>query len=228
MCGRFVLITAGKDLAEQFQCEQFTHLEPRYNIAPSQQIAVIRLNPGTRQRECGFVKWGLVPAWAKDPSMGSKLINARAESAREKPAFRNAFKRRRCLVIADGFYEWKKLGKGKKQPYLFGLKNGRSFAFGGLWERWSSSDGQVVESCAVLTTDSNALLEAIHDRMPVIVRPNDYAAWLDPEVQKEEVLNKILQPFPADEMEGRLVSSRVNKADYEGPDCIEPLTGEEA
>jgi putative SOS response-associated peptidase YedK len=222
MCGRFVLMTQGKELAEQFHCDEFPDLGPRYNIAPTQLVAIVRFSRETRRRECRLAKWGLIPSWAKDPSMGPKLINARAESAGTKPAFRSAFKYRRCLVVADGFYEWKKLDSKRKQPYLFRLSNGKPFAFAGLWERWSSPEGHETESCAVLTTDSNDLLRSIHDRMPVILKPDDYAAWLDPEIRTSEPLQSMLQPYPPDEMTGRSVSSKVNKADHEGPDCIEP------
>jgi putative SOS response-associated peptidase YedK len=224
MCGRFVLMTPGKDLAELFHCDEFADLGPRYNIAPTQLVAIVKFSRETRRRECALAKWGLIPSWAKDTSIGPKLINARAESAGTKPAFRSAFKYRRCLVIADGFYEWKKLDSKRKQPYLFQLTSGKPFAFAGLWERWSSPDGQVTESCAVLTTDSNELLRSVHDRMPVILKPDDHAVWLDPEVRSSESLQSMLQPYPSDEMTGRPVSSRVNKADHEGPDCIEPVT----
>jgi putative SOS response-associated peptidase YedK len=226
MCGRFVLMTPGKELAEQFRCDEFADLGPRYNIAPTQLVAIVRFNRETRRRECELLKWGLIPSWSEDPSIGPRLINARAESAGTKPAFRSAFKYRRCLVVADGFYEWKKLDNKRKQPYLFRLSSGKPFAFAGLWERWSSPDGQVTESCAVLTTDSNDLLRSVHDRMPVILKPDDYTVWLDPEVKTPERLQSMLKPYPPDEMVGRSVSSTVNKADHEGPDCVEPAAEE--
>lgn len=227
MCGRFVMMTPGKDLAEYFACEECAELEPRYNIAPTQLVAIVRLGRESGRRECRLVRWGLIPSWAKDTSIGPKLINARAESASEKPAFRSAFKNRRCLVLADGFYEWKKPDKKTRLPYLFRLSDAKPFGFAGLWEHWSAADGKVKETCTVLTTDSNDLLRPIHDRMPVILKPDDYTTWLDPNVKGPELLQSLLQPYPSDEMFGFRVSSKVNKSDHEGPDCIEPETAAE-
>jgi putative SOS response-associated peptidase YedK len=226
MCGRFVLTTPGRDLAKQFECTEFPDLEPRYNIAPTQLVAILRVGKEGR-RECKLVKWGLIPYWAKDPSIGSRLINARAESAATKPAFRSAFKYRRCLVVADGFYEWKRLDKKRKQPYFFQLSKGKPFAFAGLWERWTAEDGQVTETCTILVTDSNDLVNPIHDRMPVILKPTDYAAWLDPATKTLGTLQAMLHSYPSDDMICRPVSSIVNKADHEGPDCLEPVAVEE-
>jgi putative SOS response-associated peptidase YedK len=168
MCGRFVLMTPGRDLAERFGLEEEPVLEPRYNIAPTQMVAIIRLEKETGRRRLDFVRWGLIPFWSKDPSIGNKLINARAETAAEKPAFSSAFKSRRCLVPADGYYEWKKRKEGQKQPYLARNADGTPFAFAGLWEKWQAPEDQIIESCTILTTDANDLTRPIHDRMPVV------------------------------------------------------------
>jgi putative SOS response-associated peptidase YedK len=226
MCGRFVLMTVGRDIAEHFQLSEEPELEPRYNIAPTQMVAVVRLDPETTRRELRLVKWGLIPSWAKDTSIGSRLINARAETVADKPAFRAAFKYRRCLVPADGFYEWKRVER-KRQPYFFGSADKKPFAFAGLWERWEGPDGEAIESCTVLTTDSNELLRPIHDRMPVILKVEDYDLWLDPTVKKPELLKPLLKPYPSEEMTGHPVTSKVNKAAYEGPDCIKPVDMDE-
>jgi len=219
-------MTIGRDIAEHFQLSEEPQLEPRYNIAPTQVVAVVRLNAETNRRELGLVKWGLIPFWAKDPSIGSRLINARAESAAGKPAFRAAFKHRRCLVPADGFYEWKRVEK-KRQPYFFGSADKKPLAFAGLWERWEGPDREVIESCTILTTDSNELLQPIHDRMPVILKVEDYDLWLDPRVKKPDALQPLLKPYPPEGMAGHPVSSKVNKAAYESPDCIKPVAADE-
>ena len=227
MCGRFVLMTPGRSLAEQFGLKEEPLLDPRYNIAPTQLVAIIRLRPDNPQRMMVLVKWGLVPFWAKDHKIGPKLINARAETAAEKPAFRAAFKYRRCLIPADGFYEWKRRVKGTKQPYLISASDGKPFAFAGLWEHWKNPDGEVLESCTILTTDSNELVQALHDRMPVILDEKDYDLWLDPDVKDPKILEPLLQSYPSDRMKSRPVSTRVNKADYDAPDCVEQIFPEE-
>ena len=229
MCGRFVLMTPGRDLAERFRLEEEPVLEPRYNIAPTQMVAIIRLNPETLQRRLLLVKWGLIPFWAKDKSIGNRLINARAESASEKPAFRSAFKSKRCLVPADGYYEWKKMKGGQKQPYLARNADGTPFAFAGLWERWQAPEDEVIESCTILTTDANDLTQPIHDRMPVILKPADYDLWLDTEVWDPNLLKPLLHPYPSGEMIVQPVSPKVNKATYDAADCVEAvLVKEEA
>jgi putative SOS response-associated peptidase YedK len=223
MCGRFVLMTPGKSLAERFKLEEVPDLEPRYNIAPTQKVAIIRLNPETRQRRLALVKWGLVPFWAKDSQIGNRLINARAESVAEKLAFRSAFKFRRCLVPSDGYYEWKKGKGGQKQPYLAKNADGSPFAFAGLWEKWQAPEDEVIESCTILTTDANDLTQPIHDRMPVILRPQDYDLWLDPEVRDPKILKPLLRPYLSEEMEAEPVSPKVNKATDDTPDCVKPI-----
>jgi putative SOS response-associated peptidase YedK len=229
MCGRFVLMTPGKDLAERFGLEEIPDLEPRYNIARTQMVAIIRLNPETLQRRLVIVKWGLIPFWAKDKSIGNRLINARAESASGKPAFRSAFKSKRCLVPADGYYEWKKMKGGQKQPYLARNADGSPFAFAGLWEKWQAPEDQIIESCTILTTDANDLTQPIHDRMPVILKRGEYDLWLDPEVKDPNLLKPLLRPYPSEEMTVEPVSPKVNKATYDAPDCVEVvLVKEEA
>jgi putative SOS response-associated peptidase YedK len=222
MCGRFVLMTPGSSLAAHFRLAEEPSLEARYNIAPTQIVAVVAASePGARP-ELKMVRWGLVPFWAKDTSIGARLINARSETAAEKPAFRTPFKNRRCLIPADGFYEWKKTD-GSKQPYFVGLANRQVFAFAGLRDRWESPAGEVIESCTILTTDANALLLPIHDRMPVILRSADYEEWLDPGVKKSELLKPMLKPYPTEEMIVYPVGGKVNRSTYEAPDCIEPV-----
>jgi putative SOS response-associated peptidase YedK len=216
-------MTPSKSLAERFLVEETLDEGPRYNIAPTQMVPIIRLNPQTGCREFRMVRWGLIPSWAKDPSIGHKLINARCESVHEKPAFRTAFKFRRCLVPTDGYYDWKKTGK-TRQPYLFRMADGSPYAFAGLWEKWKSPEGEIAESCTIITTPANELVASVHDRMPAILKPEDYDTWLDPSLKDPEVLLKLLTPFPSELMVSVPVSSKVNKATYEGPDCIEPIT----
>lgn len=222
MCGRFVLMTPGRSLAAHFRLAEEPSLEARYNIAPTQTVAVVEaIEPGARS-ELKMVKWGLVPFWAKDTSIGARLINARAETAAEKPAFRNPFRNRRCLIPADGFYEWKRTD-GSKQPHFVRLANRQVFAFAGLRDRWESADSDVIESCTILTTEANTLLLPIHDRMPVILHSEDYDLWLDPGVKQSELLKPLLKPYPPEEMIVYPVGGKVNKSTSEGPDCIEPL-----
>ncbi|MGB6065468.1 MAG: SOS response-associated peptidase [Desulfomonilaceae bacterium] len=221
MCGRFVLMTPDKDLGEHFGLEEAFDLRPRYNIASTQIVVIITVDRDTLQRRLVQVKWGLIPFWAKDISIGNRLINARAESASQKPAFRSAFKTRRCLVPADGFYEWKKGKEDRKQPYLVRNADGSPFAFAGLWERWTGPDGEIIESCTILTTDANELTRPIHDRMPVILHPRDYDLWLDPEVKDPGMLKPLLRPYASGAMNVEPVSSKVNNATYDAPDCVE-------
>lgn len=171
MCGRFTLRTPAKHIAEIFGLSDVFDLPHQYNIAPSQDVAAVRLNREGKKRELAMLHWGLVPFWAKDPKIGYRTINARAETLATKPSFRNAFKKRRCLIVADGFYEWQKTN-GKKQPFLIHMKDDRPFAFAGLWEHWKGDD-EVIESCTIIVTEANDLMKPIHDRMPVILSPDD-------------------------------------------------------
>lgn len=221
MCGRFTLTQSGAAIAEAFELDSVPQLVPGYNIAPTQPVPAIRATEAA-QRQFDYLYWGLIPSWAKDTSMATRMINARAETVTEKPAFRTAFKRRRCLIVADGFYEWQRLGT-KKQPYYFRLNDQHPFGFAGLWEYWHSPEGDEIESCTILTTAANAVVQPVHDRMPVILNTQDYDRWLDPSVQSTEQLVSLLRPYPESEMSAYPVSAKVNSARYDGPDCIAPL-----
>lgn len=221
MCGRFTLFESTQVLMKEFGVPVPSDLAPRYNIASTRQIAAVRNRPDGEDREFVLLRWGLIPSWAKDPSIGARMINARAETAPEKPAFRSAFRRRRCLVPASGFYEWQKQGR-VKQPYYISLRERKPMAIAGLWERWEGTEGAPIESCTLLTTDANDLIAPLHDRMPVIVSPGDFDLWLDPTVSTTERLLSLLRPFPADGMTASPVSTLVNNPSVDDPRCIEP------
>ena len=222
MCGRYTLSSSSDLVSELFDLDESVELSPRYNIAPSQEVAAVRLEPEVG-RALRMLRWGLVPAWQKAaPGFDARMINARAETAAQKPAFRDAFRRRRCLLPADGFFEWKKLGQ-RKQPYVIRMQDGRPFAFAGLWERWHGEDGAVVESCAILTTEPNELMREIHDRMPVILPPADYTSWLDPGEEDPDRLSPLLRPYPAGDMLAYPVSPHVNSPRHDDPSCVEPF-----
>lgn len=223
MCGRYTLTAPAEVLTEIFDLAESIELHPRYNIAPTQETAVVGLNHEGK-RSLGLMRWGLIPHWAKDPSIGNRLINARAETVAEKPAFRSSFAKRRCLVPADGFYEWQKAGS-RKQPYYLQLAEHRPFAFAGLWARWSPPEGEPVKSFTLLTTTPNEVAAKVHDRMPVILPAEHYELWLDPEVHDREALEAVLGPFPAEGMEAYPVSTLVNSPKNDEPRCIEPLEG---
>ena len=219
MCGRYTLRTPVEKLAEEFGFDASTvEVSPNYNVAPTQEVAAVLSEGGERRLE--LLRWGLIPSWADDPGIGSRMINARAETAPEKPSFRRAFRERRCLIPADGFYEWKRMN-GAKQPFYIRMKEGRPFAFAGLWEGWKDNGGPEIRSCAILTTRPNALAGEIHDRMPVILPAGSYDAWLDPEAEKEELVD-LLAPYPEAEMEAYPVSRFVNSPSNNDPRCIEP------
>jgi putative SOS response-associated peptidase YedK len=227
MCGRFTLTDPDADLAVQFNLPEIPELAPRYNIAPTQPVAAVRVAANGSGREMVLLRWGLIPFWAKDPNIGTRMINARSETVGEKPAFRAAFKRRRCLVVADGFYEWQKQN-GTKQPFYVRLRDARPFAFAGLWESWEGPDANPIESCTLLTTQPNDLLRVVHSRMPVILQPQDYELWLDPEVQEPQRLQPLLRPYSAEEMEAYAVSRYVNSPDNDDPRCIDPLPSQQS
>jgi putative SOS response-associated peptidase YedK len=178
---------------------------------------------GDKGRELAMLRWGLVPFWAKDLKIGYRTINARAETVASKPAFRAAFRQRRCLIPADGFYEWK-TQSGGKQPYYIRLKHNHLFAFAGLWEHWKSETGEIMESCTIIVTNANELVRSIHDRMPVILNPNDYETWLLPSKNSTDYLTALLKPYPAEQMTAYSVNVSVNNPKHEDPSCIEPLT----
>ncbi|MGW8288577.1 MAG: SOS response-associated peptidase [Desulfobulbales bacterium] len=221
MCGRFALKAPPRTIQQHFDLPETVDLSPRYNIAPSQDVAVIRHLPGKGYRQLDMLRWGLIPGWAKDMKISYRMINARAETLAQKPAFRTAFKKRRCIIAADGFYEWLHSGK-TKQPFFVQMKNGAVFGFAGLWESWNSPEGSTVESCTIITTSANDLVRKIHDRMPVILQPDTYEAWLQ-DSTKAETLQQLLKPYPANEMETYRVSSEVNSPKNDTMECIRPV-----
>jgi putative SOS response-associated peptidase YedK len=222
MCGRYTLACEPQLLAEYFALDQVpAALAPRFNIAPGQPVAAIRRDD-RRGRRLDLLRWGLIPSWAKEPAIGNRLINARDESLADKPAFRDAFRQRRCLVAADGFYEWKR-ADGHKQPYWIARRDRRPFAFAGLWERWQPADGSAaITSCTIITTAADPRLRDVHDRMPAILPPEAYDAWLSAGTAAER-LAALLKPFPPDAMVVQPVSSRVNNPRNDGPELLEPV-----
>ncbi len=254
MCGRFTLRANLNLILQQFALTEVPDLTPRYNIAPTQMVPVIRA--GASGRELVMLRWGLIPSWSKDEKMGNRLINARSETAAQKPSFRSAFRRRRCLVVADGFYEWKKVNPDPvgaeqsepadddtsrsarpkprrtarkpqpvKQPYFIQMRDERPFAFAGLWETWPGPKGAElpapIQSCTILTTEPNDLMQPLHDRMPVILPSADYSMWLDPEFESVDALQALQRPYAADEMIATPVSTFVNSPRNDAPQCIE-------
>lgn len=228
MCGRYTLKSDAAKLAEVFDARVEVALEPRYNIAPTQPVPVVRVfdeGGAAGPRRLGLVRWGLVPSWADDVSIGNRMINARAETVASRPAFRAAVRYRRCLLPADGFYEWKKLDGRRKQPHLVRMADEEPFAMAGLWEHWQDASGNELESCCVLTTAANEMMASIHDRMPVVLDRSDYALWLDPRVQDAQRVTPLLRPYPAERMMAIPVSTHVNNPRNEDPACVEPITG---
>lgn len=221
MCGRYTLTVDASVLATLFDIGPLMEIEPRYNIAPSQLVPIVRAN-AQGEREWAVVRWGLIPSWAKDAKIGNRLINARAETAAKKPSFRSAYKHRRCLLPADGFYEWVKIGTGK-QPNYIRFADGRPFSFAGLWESWTPPEGEIVESCTILTTRPNSLISGLHDRMPVILQPDRFEDWISESPLSPEGAEAMLLPFPADEMEAVPVSRLVNSTKNDDPRCVEPV-----
>ena len=218
MCGRYTLASPTERLAEEFGVDASSiELAPNYNVAPTQKVAAVLGEGGQRRLE--VLRWGLIPPWADDPGIGSRMINARSETAPGKPSFRRAFRERRCLIPADGFYEWQRTN-GAKQPYYIHMEDGRPFAFAGLWESWSKGEGEI-RTCTILTTGANALVGEVHDRMPVILAHDAYDVWLDPASERDE-LTGLLAPYPEDEMETYPVSRFVNSPSNNDPRCIEP------
>jgi putative SOS response-associated peptidase YedK len=215
MCGRFTLRTPARDLVEVFELLRDPEVSPRYNIAPTQNIAVVRQDG--KNRQLSLMRWGLVPAWSKDPQAGPPLINARSETVATKPSFRTAFKRRRCLIPADGFYEWQKQADAKtKIPHYIRMAKDRPFAFAGLWEFWHDE----LESCTIVTTEANELMRPLHDRMPVILSEEQYDRWLDPKNENVAELESLLRPYPPNEMTAFPISTLVNSPRNESPECI--------
>ncbi|MEM5017809.1 SOS response-associated peptidase [Metabacillus indicus] len=224
MCGRYTLFAEYAELVERFQIGAAAIEEDEYaisyNIAPSQHVAAV-INDG-KQNRMGYLRWGLIPPWAKDEKIGYKTINARAETLSEKPSFRNAFMKKRCLIPADSFYEWKR-EEGTKTPMRIKLKSGAPFAMAGLWESWKSKEGKVVHSCSVITTEPNRLMSTIHDRMPVILKEVDESSWLNPKHTDPDYLRQFLKPFDEAQMEAFEVSSEVNSVKNNGPHLIKEI-----
>ncbi|MEJ2304426.1 MAG: SOS response-associated peptidase [Anaerolineales bacterium] len=222
MCGRFTLTVDPAQLREALPGFSVPEeIKPRYNIAPSQPVAVV---PNDGRNQLDFFVWGLIPSWAKDPSIGNRMINARGETLAEKPSFRAAYRRRRCLVLADGFYEWRKEpGSKAKTPMYVQMESKEPFGLAGLWEIWYSPDGSEIRSCTIITTQPNGLLEKIHNRMPVILPKEAYPLWLAQEEKESSELNALLRPFPAEEMIAYPVSRMVNSPANDVPECIEPV-----
>ena len=227
MCGRYRLSRHKQVLVERFGVEDeedFTW-QPRYNIAPTDHVPAIRQDAHEPRRRISLMRWGLIPSWAKDISIGARLINARADTAAEKPAFREALLRRRCLVPADGFYEWKKLEK-TKQPYCLAMADDDLFAFAGIWDRWKDPQAGWIKSFSILTTEPNRLAREVHDRMPAILDPGDYDQWLDPGLTDAAAVQELLKPYDASRMRMYPVSARVNSVKNDDPACAEPVTSE--
>lgn len=223
MCGRFTQTAPWEKVKEEFAVEsagETALYKLRYNIAPTQIIPVIR-QESAGDRMLAQLKWGLIPSWAKDPDIGNRMINARAETLAEKPSFREAFARRRCLVPASGFYEWQKTASGTKQPFYFYLKEREVFGFAGLWEQWlDRGTGEVLETFTIITTAANEVLKPVHDRMPVIIKAENYAEWLDPKIKSAERHEKLLAPYPPEEMNSHMVSRAVNSPAMDSPELI--------
>ena len=223
MCGRYRLSRRKQLVEEYFGSESDERdWEPRYNIAPTQSVPVIRQNSENPARELSLMRWSLIPSWAKDSSGAASMINARSETASTKPAFADALKHRRCLIPADGFYEWKPTGKSK-QPYCFEVNDGALFAFAGLWDRWKDSRGTWLTTCSILTTIPNAVTSPVHDRMPVILDAEGYDVWLDPGMRNVDVVCELLKPYDARQMRSYPVSSRINHVANDDEECSRPV-----
>ncbi len=224
MCGRFALYSEYEALLKIFEIGEAaleaSEYEKNFNVAPSQQILAV-ISDG-KQNRLGFLRWGLIPSWAKDQKIGYKMINARGETAAEKPSFRHAFKKKRCLIPASAFYEWKK-SETAKTPMLIGLSSEELFAFAGLWESWSGPDGETVHSCTILTTKPNSLMAEIHDRMPVILTKQAEQVWLDPSIEDPEILQRLIQPYEAQDLQAYRVSDAVNSPKNNGAELIKRI-----
>lgn len=222
MCGRYLITTPLEAIQQMFNFEERLNIPPNYNVAPTHEMPIVRAYAGGQERELTKARWGLIPFWAKDTKIGYSTFNARADTVAKKPAFRDAYKKHRCLVPANGFYEWQKVGKSKtdKQPYLIRLHGGELFAFAGLWSWWENPDGEEITSYTIITTEPNEMVKPIHNRMPVILSPANYNRWLDP---NQDGAN-LLKPFPAEEMEAYAVNKRVGLVKNNDPELIEPIS----
>ena len=229
MCGRYRLSRRKQILEEHFlgQFDELDDWNPHYNIAPTQHVPVIRQHPKEPVRMLSLLRWGLIPSWSKDSSGAARMINARSETVNTLPAFREAFKLRRCLIPADGFYEWKKNGT-TKQPYCFEVNHGELLAFAGLWDRWKNPAGEWIRSCSILTTTPNAVTEKVHDRMPVILDPDNYDLWLDPGMRDVAVISELLKPFDANQMREYPVNTRINNVANDDEESARPVLNTDA
>ena len=223
MCGRYRLSRDGKQIVEDFAVEDEIEWSPRYNIAPTDPVPVIRQDRKKPVRHFTRMRWGLIPFWAKDIAIGVKTINGMSETAASKPAFRESMQTRRCLIPADGFYEWARIGPKEKQPYNFGMADDSIFAFAGLWDRWRDAAGKEVLSCTILTTRPNVLVAEVHNRMPAILRREDYDLWLDPGITDPAKVADLLAPFDARGMKKYPVSTRVNSVKNDDPECAQEI-----
>jgi putative SOS response-associated peptidase YedK len=223
MCGRYRLTAKERYLRDHFGIDEDFAWTPRWNIAPTQSVPVIRQDSTKSRRTLELVRWGLIPSWAKDPSIATKTINAMSETAAEKPAFRDALRWRRCLIPVDAFYEWQPIGSKQKQPFSIGMADDSTFAFAGLWERWQDPGGEIIETCTILTTSPNALVADVHDRMPVILKPDHYDLWLDSKIRNPSFLAECLKPFDPALMKKYPVSTRVNRPENDDQSCAQEV-----
>ncbi len=220
MCGRFSRKATLQAIIDEFEIEEVNDaVEPSYNVAPGQEIAVILKD---ESRKLGLLKWGLIPSWSKDPAIGNRMINARAETLAEKPSFKHPLRRKRCLIVADGFFEWKKEGKQKIPMYIF-LKDQKPFVFAGLWDTWTSPDGKKISTCTIITTEPNEFMKKIHNRMPVILPKEHIDLWLDRSIENEQKVLPLLQPYPEKEMDAYEISRFVNSPKNNSPACVEKV-----
>jgi putative SOS response-associated peptidase YedK len=223
VCGRYRLSRRKQVIEEYFWSAPWDDdWNPRFNVAPTQRVPVIRQHPKEPVRQISLMKWGLIPHWAKDPSIATNTINAKSETAADKPAFRDPIKFRRCLIPADGFYEWKRTG-GAKQPFCFEVNDGELYAFAGIWDGWKNAEGQWIKTCSILTTTPNAVTSTVHNRMPVILDRDSYDVWLDPAMQNVEAISELLKPFDAQLMRSYPVSNRVNHVGNDDEECSRPV-----
>jgi len=224
MCGRYRLTAKERYLRDHFGLDEDPAWTPRWNIAPTQLVPIIRQGTTGTRRSFDFVRWGLIPSWAKDRSISTKTINAMSETAADKPAFRDALRFRRCLIPADGFYEWRASGSRQKQPFNIGMADDSTFALAGLWERWLDSHGSAVETCTILPTKPNALVADVHNRMPAILYACDYDLWLGPRTKDPALVARCLRPFDANLMKKYPVSTRVNRPENDDPECAQEVS----
>ena len=219
MCGRYRLSRRKQIIEEHFETADWQDdWSPRYNIAPTQSVPVIRQHPKESVRQISIMRWGLIPNWAKDPSIAAGTINAKSETAATRPAFRDPLKLRRCLIPADGFYEWQRTGRSK-QPYCFEVNQAALFAFAGLWDGWKNAEGQWIKTCSILTTTPNAVTSAVHNRMPAILDRATYDLWLDPDMTSVQVISELLKPYDSNPMRSYPVSNRVNRVEHDDEEC---------